>query len=168
MVVDALALLLGERASGDIVRPGAEKTIVEGAFEFGAAVHRHLLSPFAPLGVDLEEGRPALKRGVLREGKSCAWVNGSSVTMGGRRGRAHQGSEDPGEPAAPRPVARQVAGAAGRNVRERCRASPGGAGVRWRHHGRSRASERRGAAARSLVSVAAEAWADPCGSAGDA
>jgi len=82
MVVDALALLLGERASGDIVRPGAEKSIVEGAFEFGAAVHRHLLSPFAALGVDLEEGRLVLKREVLREGKSRAWVNGSPVTIG--------------------------------------------------------------------------------------
>jgi len=82
MVVDALALLLGERASADIVRPGAEKTIVEGAFEFGAAVHRHLLSPFAELGIELEDGRLVLKREVLREGKSRAWINGSPVTIG--------------------------------------------------------------------------------------
>ena len=81
MVVDALALLLGERASGDIVRPGAEKTIVEGAFEFGSAVHRHLLAPFAELGVELEEGRLVLKREVLKEGKSRAWINGSPVTI---------------------------------------------------------------------------------------
>ena len=82
MLVDALALLLGERASADIVRPGAEKTVVEGAFEFGAAVHRHLLTPFAELGVELEEGRLVLKREVLREAKSRAWVNGSPVTIG--------------------------------------------------------------------------------------
>src|SRR5437762_1192225 len=82
MVVDALALLLGERASADIVRPGAEKTIIEGAFEFGTAAHRHRLSPFAALGVELEEGRLVLKREVLREGKSRAWVNGSPVTIG--------------------------------------------------------------------------------------
>src|SRR5881394_2582867 len=82
MVVDALALLLGERASADIVRPGAEKTVVEGAFEFLAAVHRHLLPPFAALGVELEEGRLVLKREVLREGKSRAWLNGSPVTVG--------------------------------------------------------------------------------------
>lgn len=82
MVVDALGLLLGERASADIVRPGAEKTVVEGAFEFGAAVHRHLLSPFAELGVELEEGRLVLKREVLREGKSRAWINGSPTTIG--------------------------------------------------------------------------------------
>jgi DNA repair protein RecN (Recombination protein N) len=82
MVVDALALLLGERASADVVRPGAEKTIVEGAFEFVSAVHRHLLPPFAALGIELEEGRLVLKREVLREGKSRAWVNGSPTTIG--------------------------------------------------------------------------------------
>jgi DNA repair protein RecN (Recombination protein N) len=81
MVVDALSLLLGERASADVVRPGAEKTIVEGAFEFASAVHRHLLPPFAELGIELEEGRLVLKREVLREGKSRAWVNGSPVTI---------------------------------------------------------------------------------------
>jgi DNA repair protein RecN (Recombination protein N) len=81
MVVDALSLLLGERASADVVRPGADKTIVEGAFEFASAVHRHLLPPFAELGIELEEGRLVLKREVLREGKSRAWVNGSPVTI---------------------------------------------------------------------------------------
>jgi DNA repair protein RecN (Recombination protein N) len=82
MVVDALSLLLGERASADVVRPGAEKTVVEGAFEFVSAVHRHLLPPFAALGIELEEGRLVLKREVLREGKSRAWVNGSPTTIG--------------------------------------------------------------------------------------
>jgi DNA repair protein RecN (Recombination protein N) len=82
MVVDALALLLGERASADVVRPGAEKTVVEGAFEFASAVHRHLLAPFAALGVELEDGRLVLKREVLREGKSRAWVNGSPTAIG--------------------------------------------------------------------------------------
>src|SRR5256885_2863820 len=82
MVVDALALLLGERAWADIVRPGADKTTVEGTFEFASAVHRHLLAPFAELGVELEDGRLVLKREVLKEGKSRAWVNGSPTTVG--------------------------------------------------------------------------------------
>src|ERR1043165_6601737 len=66
MVVDALALLLGERASADVVRPGAEKTVVEGAFEFTSAIHRHLLPPFAALGIELEDGRLILKRSASR------------------------------------------------------------------------------------------------------
>src|ERR1043165_5298666 len=82
MVVDALALLLGERGAAAVGRPGADKTIVEGAFEFASAVHRHLLPPFAALGVELEDGRLILKREVHREGKSRAWVNGSPPTVG--------------------------------------------------------------------------------------
>src|SRR5437870_6792870 len=33
MLVDALALLLGERGSSDVVRPGAQKAVIEGAFD---------------------------------------------------------------------------------------------------------------------------------------
>src|SRR5258708_17389397 len=68
MVVDALSLLLGERASADIVRPGADKTVVEGAFEFASALHRHLLPPFAALGSELEDGRLILNPEGLPEG----------------------------------------------------------------------------------------------------
>ena len=82
MLVDALALLLGERASSDVVRPGAEKTVIEGAFEFtSTALHR--LSPsFTALGVEVEDGRLVLKRDISAEGRSRAWVNGSPTTVG--------------------------------------------------------------------------------------
>lgn len=35
ILIDAMSLLLGERASSEVVRKGAEKSIVEGIFEFG-------------------------------------------------------------------------------------------------------------------------------------
>jgi len=60
MLVDALALLLGERASADMVRPGAEKTVIEALF-----------------GDDL-----VVKREVTREGRSRVWINGSPATVG--------------------------------------------------------------------------------------
>jgi len=60
MLVDALALLLGERASADVVRPGADKTVIEALFED-----------------DL-----VLKREVTREGRSRVWINGSPATVG--------------------------------------------------------------------------------------
>jgi DNA repair protein RecN (Recombination protein N) len=67
MLVDALALLLGERASADVVRTGAQKAIIEAAFE----------------GVpDVEEGILVLKREVTNEGRSRVWVNGSPATVG--------------------------------------------------------------------------------------
>ena len=82
MLVDALALLLGERASADVVRPGAAKTVIEGAFELTAPTLERLASSLGALGVDLEEGRLILKREISGEGRSRAWINGSPATVG--------------------------------------------------------------------------------------
>ncbi|HEY7635769.1 MAG TPA: DNA repair protein RecN [Gemmatimonadales bacterium] len=77
MLVDALALLLGERAASGSVRPGAAKTIVEGAFEgLDPATRRRIES----LGLDAEDGRVVVRREVSSEGRSRAWVNGSPTT----------------------------------------------------------------------------------------
>jgi len=82
MLVDALALLLGERASSDVVRPGASKTVIEGAFEFTSTALSRLLPPLTALGVEADDGRLVLKREVTGEGRSRAWVNGSPTTVG--------------------------------------------------------------------------------------
>jgi DNA repair protein RecN (Recombination protein N) len=76
MLVDALALLLGERAASGSVRPGASKTIVEGVFE---NVDRIARARIEELGLDLEDGRLIVRREVA-EGRSRAWVNGSPTT----------------------------------------------------------------------------------------
>jgi DNA repair protein RecN (Recombination protein N) len=77
MLVDALALLLGERATSGSVRPGAAKTIVEGAFE---SVDKVARARIEELGLDLEDGRLIVRREVSAEGRSRAWVNGSPTT----------------------------------------------------------------------------------------
>jgi DNA repair protein RecN (Recombination protein N) len=82
LLVDALALLLGERASGDVVRPGAERAVVEGAFELGPPELERLRPSLAALGVDAEDGVLVVKREVHAEGRSRAWVNGSPAAVG--------------------------------------------------------------------------------------
>jgi DNA repair protein RecN (Recombination protein N) len=77
MLVDALALLLGERAAGDTVRPAAAKAVVDGAFEGIEPATRRRLEE---LGLDVEEGRVVVRREVSAEGRSRAWVNGSPTT----------------------------------------------------------------------------------------
>ncbi len=77
MLVDALALLLGERAASGSVRPGAAKTVVEGAFEGIDAPTRRRIEE---LGLDVEDGRIVVRREVSAEGRSRAWVNGSPTT----------------------------------------------------------------------------------------
>jgi DNA repair protein RecN (Recombination protein N) len=77
MLVDALALLLGDRAASGNVRPGAGKAIVEGAFEgIDARTRREIEG----LGLDVEDGRVVVRREVSAEGRSRAWVNGSPTT----------------------------------------------------------------------------------------
>ena len=77
MLIDALSLLLGERAAGGSVRPGAAKSVVEGAFEgIDPATRRRI----EELGLDVEDGRVVVRREVSSEGRSRAWVNGSPTT----------------------------------------------------------------------------------------
>jgi DNA repair protein RecN (Recombination protein N) len=77
MLVDALALLLGERADSQQVRPGAGRTIVEGVFDVSSPRVR---AQVEELGLDFEEHRMVIRREVQTGGRSRAWVNGSPTT----------------------------------------------------------------------------------------
>jgi DNA repair protein RecN (Recombination protein N) len=79
MLVDALALLLGERASADMVRPGARRTVVEAVFEVPSSPD--LAAAADELGIDLEDGRLVVRREINAEGRNRAWANGSPTTV---------------------------------------------------------------------------------------
>lgn len=79
MVVDAVALLLGARADSGLVRPGAPRAIVEGAFDLEESGLRRRLEA---AGLDLEDGQLVIRREVTSDGRSRAWVNGSPTTIG--------------------------------------------------------------------------------------
>ena len=67
IVVDALGLLLGGRASAEMVRTGAERARISGLFE-------------APAGVEAEDGELLIEREILAGGKSRAFVGSRPVT----------------------------------------------------------------------------------------
>ncbi|BAH38906.1 MAG TPA: DNA repair protein RecN [Gemmatimonas aurantiaca] len=81
LIIGALGMLLGERATSDRIRTGADRATVEGVFE---------LPPSHPLfmllderGIDVgDEHTLVLKREVGANGRSRAWINGSPVTAG--------------------------------------------------------------------------------------
>ena len=79
MLVDAMALLLGARAESGLVRPGASRAVVEGAFELEDAAQRRRLEA---AGLDAEDDRLVIRREVNADGRSRAWVNGSPTTIG--------------------------------------------------------------------------------------
>ena len=78
MLVDAMALLLGERADSSMVRPGAGRAIVEGAFELTDPALRRRLDA---AGLDSEDDRLIIRREVSSDGRSRAWINGSPTTV---------------------------------------------------------------------------------------
>src|SRR5918996_2672731 len=77
MLVDALALLLGERATTGSVRPGASKAVVEGAFEGIDAGTRRKVEE---LGLDVEDARVVVRRGGSAEGRCPGWGKGGPPT----------------------------------------------------------------------------------------
>jgi len=79
MLVDALALLLGERASSDLVRPGTERCIVEAAFDVNG--HTALLEATKNAGMEIDDDRLAVRRDINSEGRNRAWANGSPTTV---------------------------------------------------------------------------------------
>ncbi len=79
MLIDALALLLGERASADLVRPGARRAVVEAAFELHG--NDEIVSLADELGIDVEDQRLVVRREINTQGRNRAWANGSPTTV---------------------------------------------------------------------------------------
>lgn len=80
IIVGALSLLLGERASSSVVRTGADRATVEAVFEIAdlPAVRDRL----EELGFRADDDMLILRREVAAEGRNRAWVNGSPATAG--------------------------------------------------------------------------------------
>ncbi len=78
IVVGALSLLMGERASSEVVRDGAPRASVEGVFDVSGSPST--LEAMEVLGIEPEDGLLILKREVAAEGRNRAWVNGSPTT----------------------------------------------------------------------------------------
>jgi DNA repair protein RecN (Recombination protein N) len=78
LVVDALGLLLGGRASVEAIRSGAGRAFVSGIFELPdeAGLRRRL----EEAGVEPEEGELLLEREIQASGKSRAFAGGRPVT----------------------------------------------------------------------------------------
>lgn len=78
IVVDALGLLLGARASSDAIRTGETRARVAGIFDVrGHAAIRGLLQP---AGLEIEDGELLIEREILESGKSRAFVGSRPVS----------------------------------------------------------------------------------------
>lgn len=78
IIVGALGLLLGERASADLIRSGAEKATVEGVFDISGV--KGIASDADERGIEVEDDTLVLKREIATSGRGRAWINGAPVT----------------------------------------------------------------------------------------
>jgi DNA repair protein RecN (Recombination protein N) len=78
ILIDALALLLGEKASAEVVRHGAEKAVVSSVFESTPGA----LAILEANGIDAAGDEIILRREIAANGKGRVFVNNQPATVG--------------------------------------------------------------------------------------
>jgi DNA repair protein RecN (Recombination protein N) len=78
ILIDALALLLGDKASSDAVRHGTEKATISAVFESGPAALDAVLEAN---GIDSEDGQIILRREITTGGKGRVFINNQPATV---------------------------------------------------------------------------------------
>ena len=78
ILIDALGLLLGDRASADVIRHGAEKAVVTAVFE---ARKKSLAAVLDANGLDAEGDQLILRREISSGGKARVFINNQPATV---------------------------------------------------------------------------------------
>lgn len=78
ILIDALALLLGEKASSEVVRHGAEKAVVSAVFDVEGKQAESILEDN---GIDCEDDEIILRREIGANGKGRVFVNNQPATV---------------------------------------------------------------------------------------
>ncbi len=82
IIVDALNLVLGERASTDLIRTGCQEAVVEAAFELNSGAEGPVRALLAEQGIEASPGEDLLVRRVISStGKNKVYINGSQATL---------------------------------------------------------------------------------------
>lgn len=78
ILIDALSLLLGDKASTDMIRHGAEKAVVSGVFE---ADEKRMARLLEENGIEPEGNHVIVKREIATGGKGRVFVNNQPATV---------------------------------------------------------------------------------------
>jgi DNA repair protein RecN (Recombination protein N) len=79
LLIDALGLLVGERADPAVIRPGCKRAELSAEFELAHDPSMHRL--LEELGLDDEPGKLILRRTLEADGRSRSFVNGRPTTV---------------------------------------------------------------------------------------
>ena len=78
IIIDAMNMMLGSRATTDVIRHGAPKAEIEGLFTVES--NRHLTALFEEQGLEWTD-ELIIRREILRNGRSVSRINGQMVNL---------------------------------------------------------------------------------------
>ena len=82
ILIDALALLLGDKASTEVIRTGAPRAVISAVFEAEGAAEKPLAGILEANGLDeSDDGTVILRREVAAAGKGRVFVNNQPATV---------------------------------------------------------------------------------------
>jgi len=81
ILIDALALLLGDKASSDVIRSGSDRAVVSAVFEVEHSAEKAVAEILESNGVDAEEESIILRREISATGKGRVFVNNQPATV---------------------------------------------------------------------------------------
>ena len=81
ILIDALGLLLGEKASSEVIRTGAERAVVAAVFESDGVAARAIEAILETNGLDAENGSLILRREIAPGGKGRVFINNQPATV---------------------------------------------------------------------------------------
>jgi DNA repair protein RecN (Recombination protein N) len=81
ILIDALALLLGDKASSDVIRSGADRAMISAVFEIEGSSEKAVAQIFESNGIDREDESIILRREIAAGGKGRVFVNNQPATV---------------------------------------------------------------------------------------
>ncbi len=82
ILIDALALLLGNKASSEVIRTGAERALVSAVFEYEGFAEKAIQEVLENNGLDeAEDGSLIVRREIAAGGKGRVFVNNQAATV---------------------------------------------------------------------------------------
>jgi DNA repair protein RecN (Recombination protein N) len=81
ILIDALTLLLGEKASTDVIRSGADRAIISAVFEIESGGAKTVARILEDNGLDSESDSVILRREIASGGKGRVFINNQPATV---------------------------------------------------------------------------------------
>jgi len=81
ILIDALGLLLGEKATSEVIRTGAERAVVSAVFESEGPALRAIEEILESNGVDTEDASLIVRREIAPGGKGRVFINNQPATV---------------------------------------------------------------------------------------